>query len=462
MAYSASVPKFTCVVFQNGTNVTSSDTCNVNGTVCDIIEFDTSMRTIVSEWGLVCDRRWISQTITTIQMSGMLVGGIFWGHVCDGIGRKPTFFLNVLALGMANLISYFSVNWQMFASMRFIIGLGCAGFTTSPLMFEYIQNRWRVFLLLIPSFDLWASVMAAFCYWSRDWKMLNISIAVASGLAMFGWFYFVESFRWLVSNGKVHLAQETIRKVARVNRRPEPNLTKLSVVIEKEQKEAELTKSLRVYSALDLFRTRQIRKTTLLFAFIWLFSAYSYYGIALGVQELSGDFFLNLFLVNVIDIPGNYVAVLFNTWGGRKWTCTGFYALGGVFALLVGIFKFLNLSISGTALDALALSAKLCVSAAWNINTLWSQESFPTVVRFIGGGFISSVSRVGSMVAPQIITLSRDIKGLLYLVCGIVCLLSTGMCVFLDETKNRDLPDMIQRHQTRSDTRKNMKHAQKY
>ncbi|XP_052240294.1 solute carrier family 22 member 13-like isoform X2 [Dreissena polymorpha] len=404
-------------------------------------------------WGLVCDRQWVSQTITTIQMSGMLVGGIFWGHVSDGIGRKPTFFLNVLVLGVANLISYFSVNWQMFASMRFIIGLGSTGFMAAPLMFEYIRNRWRVFLLLIPSFSLWASVMAAFCFWSRDWKLLNISIAVAAGVAMFGWFYFVESFRWLVSNGKIHLAQEAIRKVSRVNRRPEPNLTKLTVVIEREQKEAEMTKSLRVYSVLDLFRTRQIRKTTLLFALIWLFSSYSYYGIAFGVQELAGEFFLNLFLVNIIDIPGNYVAVLFNTWEGRKLTCTGLYALGGVFGLLVGIFKFINLSISGTALNALALSAKLCVSAAWDVNELWSQESFPTVVRFIGGGFISSVSRVGSMVAPQIITLSRDIKGLLYLVCGIVCLLSTGLCVLLDETKNRDLPDQIQRHDTRSNKR---------
>ncbi|KAH3824135.1 hypothetical protein DPMN_125964 [Dreissena polymorpha] len=51
-------------------------------------------------------------------MSGMLVGGIFWGQLSDGIGWKPTFFLNVFVLGVANLISYFTVNWQMFASMR--------------------------------------------------------------------------------------------------------------------------------------------------------------------------------------------------------------------------------------------------------------------------------------------------------------------------------------------------------
>jgi hypothetical protein len=41
----------------------------------------------------------------------------------------------------------------------------------------------------------------------------------------------------------------------------------------------------------------------------------------------------------------------------------------------------LDFSISGSALNSIALAAKLCVSAAWEINTLWSSESFPTVVR---------------------------------------------------------------------------------
>ncbi|XP_052249638.1 solute carrier family 22 member 13-like [Dreissena polymorpha] len=109
-------------------------------------------------------------------MSGMLVGGIFWGHVSDGIGRKPTFFLNVFVLGVANLIYYFSVNWQMFASMRFIIGLGCTGWMAAPLMFEYIPNRWRVYLIALPNWALWGGALAAFCYWSRDWKDIHIFI----------------------------------------------------------------------------------------------------------------------------------------------------------------------------------------------------------------------------------------------------------------------------------------------
>ena len=36
-----------------------------------------------------------------------------------------------------------------------------------------------------------------------------------------------------------------------------------------------------------------------------------------------------------------------------------------------------------------------------------------------------------------------DVPGLLYIVSGIVCVLSCVMCIFLEETKDRDLADLI-------------------
>ena len=36
-----------------------------------------------------------------------------------------------------------------------------------------------------------------------------------------------------------------------------------------------------------------------------------------------------------------------------------------------------------------------------------------------------------------------DVPGLLYIISGIVCVLSCVLCIFLEETKNRDLADLI-------------------
>ena len=144
---------------------------------------------LLLQWNLICDRKWISQTITTIQMAGLLAGALFWGHVSDGIGRKPTFYLNVLLLGTFNLVSYFSVSWVMFAAMRCGIGLSCAGFMVSVVSFEYIRNKWRVYLYLVPGWAIWASLMALFCWKIPDWHYIHIVITVMSVMILLTWRY---------------------------------------------------------------------------------------------------------------------------------------------------------------------------------------------------------------------------------------------------------------------------------
>ena len=108
------------------------------------------MRHFSFQWSLVCDRKWISQTITTIQMAGILVGGLLCGHIADGVGRKPTRWIAYGILCVCNLASFFSVNWLMFAILRFGIGFGCACYMSTSLTSEYIRNKWRVYLNIIP------------------------------------------------------------------------------------------------------------------------------------------------------------------------------------------------------------------------------------------------------------------------------------------------------------------------
>ena len=38
---------------------------------------------------------------------------------------------------------------------------------------------------------------------------------------------------------------------------------------------------------------------------------------------------------------------------------------------------------AGSTVNILALLAKLFISAGWDMNSLWSVESFPTVVRYV-------------------------------------------------------------------------------
>ena len=73
-----------------------------------------------------------------------------------------------------------------------------------------------------------------------------------------------ESFRWLVSHRRFDDARHVIERIATMNGVAVPDLSDL----EKVALNDEATSS-RTYTLLDLFKTREIRKNTLLLSVIW-------------------------------------------------------------------------------------------------------------------------------------------------------------------------------------------------
>lgn len=61
------------------------------------------------------------------QMSGMIVGGIFWGILGDKRGRLTVLFGSILLYSLANIANAFVTNIETYAALRFIAGVGLAG-----------------------------------------------------------------------------------------------------------------------------------------------------------------------------------------------------------------------------------------------------------------------------------------------------------------------------------------------
>ena len=38
--------------------------------------------------------------------------------------------------------------------------------------------------------------------------------------------------------------------------------------------------------------------------------SYAYYGLTFGVQFMKGNLYLNMFIINAVEIPGNLVAIV--------------------------------------------------------------------------------------------------------------------------------------------------------
>lgn len=69
----------------------------------------------------------LAEYLFSIQMAGMLVGGIFWGVLGDKRGRLSVLFGSITMYSLANIANAFVTNIEQYAILRFIAGIGLAG-----------------------------------------------------------------------------------------------------------------------------------------------------------------------------------------------------------------------------------------------------------------------------------------------------------------------------------------------
>lgn len=89
-------------------------------------------------------------------MGGLLIGALISGQLGDIVGRKKTYVISVLILLITNLVAAFSVNWQMFATLRFFIGMGCGWYLKvfGIYLAELTPAKYRSVVLVFPTWAL--------------------------------------------------------------------------------------------------------------------------------------------------------------------------------------------------------------------------------------------------------------------------------------------------------------------
>lgn len=65
--------------------------------------------------------------LLSMQMAGMLLGGIFFGVMGDKKGRLSTLFITISLYSLANIANGFVTNVEQYAWLRFIAGFGLSG-----------------------------------------------------------------------------------------------------------------------------------------------------------------------------------------------------------------------------------------------------------------------------------------------------------------------------------------------
>lgn len=111
--------------------------------------------------------------IISIQMIGLLVGGIIWGIMGDKKGRLSVLFGSIILYSVANVINGFVQTTNQYALVRFIAGVGLAGELGAgiTLVSEIISKEKRgISTSLVAGVGLTGAVVAYFISQNFHWR----------------------------------------------------------------------------------------------------------------------------------------------------------------------------------------------------------------------------------------------------------------------------------------------------
>ncbi len=120
----------------------------------------------------LCDSE--GKFIISIQMIGLLLGGILWGVIGDKKGRLSVLFGSIVLYSLANIANGFVQTVNQYALARFIAGIGLAGELGAgiTLVSELVskENRGKA-TSVVAGIGLTGAVFAYFVARSFDWRI---------------------------------------------------------------------------------------------------------------------------------------------------------------------------------------------------------------------------------------------------------------------------------------------------
>ncbi|KGL72545.1 Solute carrier family 22 member 4, partial [Tinamus guttatus] len=393
--------------------------------------------TIVSEWNLVCEDDWKAPLTTSLFYVGVLVGSFVSGQLSDRFGRKNILFSTMAVQTGFSFLQIFSTSWEMFTVLFVIVGMGqISNYVVAFILgTEILGKSVRILFSTLGVcifFAIGYMLLPLFAYFIRDWRLLLLALTVPGVFCVPLWWIIPESPRWLISQGRYKEAEVIIRKAAKINGIPAPDVL-FDPVEMQDSKPQQQQKAI----LLDLFRTRNIATITIMSLLLWMITSIGYFGLSLSTPNWHGNAYVNCFLSAVIEIPAYVIAWLLLRYLPRRYSISGTLFLGG------GVVLFIQLVPAGSHVLSifLVMLGKFGITSAFSMLYVYSAELYPTLVRNMAVGATSTASRVGSIVAPYFVYLGAYDRFLPYILMGSLTVLIGILTLFLPESFGNPLPE---------------------
>uniref|UniRef100_A0A8B9J4M4 Solute carrier family 22 member 6 n=1 Tax=Astyanax mexicanus TaxID=7994 RepID=A0A8B9J4M4_ASTMX len=424
---------------ESNTTDAETETCQ-DGWTYERTEF---ISTIVSEWDLVCKLRSLKQMSQTIYMGGVLAGAIIFGGLSDRFGRKALLIWSYFQLALLGSFTALSPSYLAYCTFRFLTGMSVSGviLNAASLKVEWIPTENRTLVGTISSFffTFGQVLLAGVAYSLKDWRYLHVAVCSPFFIFfLYSWWY-SESARWLVLNGRSDEALKQLHHVARINGRPEMT-KKITLEVLQSHMRKEIESSKTVYTAYDLLRTPVMRKISMCIVAVWFSTSFAYYGLAMDLQKFGVNIYVMQIIFGAVDFPAKLVALGMLSFFGRRMTQASCLLASGA-VIFANIFVPKDMQMVRTTL---AVLGKGFTSSSFTCVYLYTGELYPTVIRQTGMGFASMMARVGSMAAPAVLILDELFPAFPSIVYGGSAVVAGIIAFLLPETLDVPLPDTVE------------------
>ncbi|XP_022921127.1 organic cation transporter protein [Onthophagus taurus] len=427
-----------CNIFINGTS--SNETTRCNRWIYDDTYYKSS-RGI--EWDFVCDRRWMGAVAQSSYMFGVFLGAITLGSAADKYGRKPVYCWSATLQLILGVLVAFIPEYYSFLVIRFLYGIvGSAGayIPGFVLTMELVgaSKRTACGIAFQGAFAFGFMLVAGWGALVKDRQLLQVIYGLHSLILIANWWIMDESPRWLWAQGRVKESVRIIQKALKMNgsnikvdEADYSSNVKLHNMEEKASSEEA--------GMMDLFKTPNLRNKTLNICLCWFANSIAYYGLSLSTGKMSGNPFLILFLMGLVEIPSYILTSLIMDRTGRRGLIAFYMLTGGICCL--GAAKMTQGSTESTTV---VMIGKFLIASSFAIVYNYSAELFPTVVRNSALGLGSMCARLSGAMTPLITLLDSFDPTLPAMIFGVIALISGFLTLFLPETLGSPMPQSIE------------------
>lgn len=300
---------------------------------------------------------------------------------------------------------------------------------------EITDTKWRelISVLYQVPFNLGHLTLPVFAYFYRDWRILQFALSIPSIVLISYYWLIPESPRWLFTANRIDESAAILEKAAKQNNLPTDTIRK-DLELHAKATNTNHTNVSRG-NALDLIRTPNIRIKTICICFNWLVCGLAFFGIAQYIGQSGGNIFMNVAISAFLELPGTFLCIYTMKAWGRKITLIASNTLAGVCMALIAFYPNYQVELASIALVGMSISFPTVY--------LYGGELFPTVIRNVGIGAASMIARIGSMLAPFVVSLKILNPSIPPLVFGLIPLIGAILVLRLPETCGQPLPATI-------------------